>query len=261
MYDLVNFYNNLKVKFSKSSANEILTFMIYELKSAINLKDTDAIIFIGNELGSYLRVMAEIKSSYKIYETIKYLTLKKYGCNSKEYATILLNLADVDIVDKNYTKAIERLNRSEEILKDLNEKYLMATMYNNRSSAYRGLNNYKSARRDIENAIRLIDNRDKIAISRINLAEVKLLEGNFLEALNDIRKVIEYYSNENPRDIHFANALSTAANIFYKLRDYDRSIEFYKLAYTKFHDKFGNCEMTKLLQRNIEKVKIERNKY
>lgn len=259
-YDLVNFYNNLKVKFSKSSADEILIFMISELKSAINLKDTDSIIFIGNELASYLRVKAETKSSYKIYEVIKNLTIKKYGCNSKEYATLLLNLADVDIVDKNYIKAVERLNKSEEILKNSDDNYLMATMYNNRSSAHRGLKNYKLARKDIENAIKLINIKSKIAISMINLAEVKLLEGNYLEALSDIEKVIKYYCTENPKDIHFANALSTAANIFYKLKDYDRSLEFYNMAYEKFYDKFGTCEITNLLKKNIEKVKSEGKK-
>lgn len=259
-YDLVSFYDNLKIKFSKSKADEIFLYMIYELKKALKLRDIDSIIFIANELASFLRVKADTKSSYKIYEIIKSLTIKKYGCNSSEYATILLNLADVDIVDKNYEKAIERLNESESILKNIDNKYLYATMLNNRSSAYRGIKDYKKAKEDINGAIKLIDNKSKIAISMINLCELNLLEGNYYKALDDIKKVIKYYEDENPTDIHFANALSTAANIYLKIRDYDKSIEYYNLAYEKFYAKFGECEITKLLKRNIKSVHNEKEK-
>ncbi|MBU5668838.1 tetratricopeptide repeat protein [Peptoniphilus sp. MSJ-1] len=257
-YDLVNFYENLKIKFSKSSANEIFLYMIYELKEALKLKDIDSIIFIANELASFLRVKADTKNAYKIYKIIKNLTVRKYGCNSSEYATILLNLADVDIVDKNYNEAIKRLNESESILQNIDDNYLYATMLNNRSSAYRGIKEYKKAREDIEKAIKLVNSKSKIAISMINLCEVMLFEGNFEEALSEIKKVINYYKYENPTDIHYANALSTAANIYFKLKDFDKSIENYSLAYDKFYAKFGECEITKLLKRNIQNVHKER---
>lgn len=260
-YDLKNFYNNLKIKFNESNATEIFLYMIYELKFAIKINDIDSIIFIANELASYLRVKADTKNSYKIYEIILKLINYKYGCNSLEYATILLNLADVDIVAENYQFAIDKLNKSEKILEKQNNKYLLATMHNNRSAAYRRIGNYKKAREDIEKAIELIEDKNKIAISMINLSEIKLKEKNLFGALNDIKNVIEYYIFENSKDIHFANALSTAGNIYFKLEDYDRSIKFYKLAYDKFYEKFGECEITKLLYRNIEKVKKRKKEY
>ncbi|MDU5461670.1 MAG: tetratricopeptide repeat protein, partial [Anaerococcus vaginalis] len=58
-YDLSNFYNDLKLKFNKSNGKETLLFLMEEFSKTISLKDERAIIAVGNELASFLRVKGQ----------------------------------------------------------------------------------------------------------------------------------------------------------------------------------------------------------
>ena len=114
-YDLSNFYQKLKEKFNKSNGRDTLIYLLEEFSNTINLEDERAIIFVGNELSSFLRVKGVIDLSYKIYSVIEKLIIKNYGLYSEEYATLLINIGDLDIVAKNNEKAIENLTKAEKI--------------------------------------------------------------------------------------------------------------------------------------------------
>ena len=91
-YDLSNFYKDLKLKFNKSNGKEILLFLMGEFSKTISLKDERAIIAVGNELASFLRVKGQTDFAYKIYKVIKKLVLKSYGFISKDYALSLIHI-------------------------------------------------------------------------------------------------------------------------------------------------------------------------
>ena len=130
-YDLSNFYNDLKLKFNKSNGKETLLFLMEEFSKTISLKDERAIIAVGNELASFLRVKGQTDFAYKIYKVIKKLVLDSYGFISKDYASLLINISNCHIVAKNYDLAIDNLNETENILSQLSDtKYLMPSVYN-----------------------------------------------------------------------------------------------------------------------------------
>lgn len=178
-YDLSKFYSLLKVKFDKSNAREIMVFLLSEFAKAMKFKDEIAIISIGNELASYQRVVGRVEESYKIYSLVGKLIKKHFGEISQEYASFLLNLADVDIVAKSYGLAVDKLKNCLDILKHFEDvDYLLASAYNNRSSAYRQLGEFALAESDIREAIRLVKSDSKIAISKINLSQIQNMQKN-----------------------------------------------------------------------------------
>lgn len=251
-YDLSKFYSLLKIKFDKSNAEEIMVFLLSEFAKAMRLKDEIAIISIGNELASYQRVAGRVEESYKIYDLVGKLTKKHFGANSKEYASYLLNLADVDIVSKKYKMAVERLGESLEILSHFeDEDYLLASAYNNRSSAFSQLNEYTLAESDIENAIRLVKNESKIAISKINLSQIQKKQKKYSQAIENIRYAIEYFLKNNPKDIHLAHAYATYGDIYYQLGEYDRSINELKKARQIIEEKIGKGPSLDMINRNM----------
>ena len=91
-YDLSNFYKDLKLKFNKSNGKEVILFLMEEFSKTISLKDERAIIAVGNELASFLRVKGQTDLAYKIYKVIKKLVLDNYGFISKDYASLLINI-------------------------------------------------------------------------------------------------------------------------------------------------------------------------
>ncbi len=259
-YDLSNFYKDLKVKFNKSNGKEILLFLMEEFSKTISLKDERAIIAVGNELASFLRVKGQTDFAYKIYKVIKKLVLNSFGFISKDYASLLINISNCHIVAKNYDLAIDALNETENILNQLEDtKYLMASVYNNRSQAYRAKNMLDLAQKDIENALKIIENKEKIAVSKINLAEILTLKKKFAKALVNANEAIFYYEKNNLRLPHLANAYATAANIYYNNKEYYTSVYYYEKALEVFDETVGEGPIKDILIKNLNQAKKQRD--
>lgn len=257
-FNLNDFYTRLKGHFDSSNGRQIEKFLEDSYKQAIDELGDREIISIGNEYASYLRLIGEIDKSFAIYSTISPKLIKLFGDKSKEYASLLLNLGDVHIVAGDYRKAVDEFNKVEEILKNFpEEKYLWASLYNNRSSAYRGTYEYRKAKSDIKNAIKLMEANDlKKAISLINLAEVYIQEGEFHRAEETIFESISIFKkDEYKNDIHCANAFATAGQIYYYLGDYQKSYAYYLSALVRFKQKAEDSAITKLIEKNLDKVK------
>ncbi|MDU2202922.1 MAG: tetratricopeptide repeat protein [Anaerococcus hydrogenalis] len=259
-YDLSNFYKDLKLKFNKSNGKEVILFLMEEFSKTISLKDERAIIAVGNELASFLRVKGQTDFAYKIYKVIQKLVLDSYGFISKDYASLLINISNCDIVAKDYDMAIKNLNETENILKQLEDtKYLMASVYNNRSQAYRAKNMLDLAQEDIENALKIIENEEKIAVSKINLAEILILKKKFSKALVNANEAIFYYEKNKLRLPHLANAYATAANIYYNNKEYYTSIYYYEKALEVFDETVGKGPVRDILIKNLNQAKKQRD--
>lgn len=259
-YDLSNFYEKLKEKFNKSQARDTLIYLLEEFSKTISLKDERAIIFVGNELSSFLRVKGQTDLAYKIYNNIKKLVLKNYGLRSKEYVSLILNIANCDLVAKNYDLAIENLNEIEEILKDFDDvDYLKASLYNNRSQAYMEKKKIDLAQTDIEKALSLVKNEEKIAVSRINLAEILTLKKEYDKAFFNVKRAIDYYEKNKLKVPHLANAYATGANILYNIKEYDKAIFYLEKAIDIFDKTAGEGPVKRLLEKNLEEIKRKRD--
>lgn len=256
--NIQDFYSKLKYHFDNSNRSQIESFLRDSFFQTKTISNKKAIISVGNEYASFLRVIGDTNKSYEVYYEIESLIKEIFGEKSKEYASYLLNLGDVDIVSKNYNKALENFNKAELVLEQYtNEKFLLATLYNNRSSAYRNVGENKLAIKDIRSALALVkDKPNKMAISLINLAEIYILEGDFDKAKDKINEAIKIFKKlEKKDDIHYANALATAGQIYYYLGDYDKSHAYYVCSLDLLNRKASNSKVTDILKANIEKVK------
>lgn len=252
-YDLSKFYSLLKIKFDKSTAEEIMAFLLSEFANAIKLKDEFAIISVGNELGSYQRLAGRVEESYRIYDLVGKLIKKHFGEESQEYASYLLNLADVDIVAQNYGLAVAKLKTCLAILKDFDDvDYLVASAYNNRSSAYRQLGELALAEEDIRQAIKIVKNDSKIAISKINLSQIQNMQKKYSQAIENVRDAIGYFLKNKPNDIHLAHAYASYGDIFYQLGEYDRSIEEFQKARKIIKEKIVQGQSLEMIDKNID---------
>lgn len=251
-YDLSKFYSLLKVKFDKSNAEEIMVFLLSEFAKVMKLRDEIAIISIGNELASYQRVAGRVEESYKIYDLVGSLVKKHFGDKSQEYASYLLNLADVDIVHKKYGLAVEKLGEALAILEKFDDvDYLKASVYNNRSSAYRQLGEFALAESDIIEAISLVKNDSKIAISKINLSQIQNMQKKYSQATENVSEAIDYFLKNNLNDIHLAHAYASYGDIYYQLGEYDRSIKEFQKAREIIKEKIGEGPSLDMIDRNI----------
>ena len=156
--------------------------------------------------------------------------------------------------------AIDVLNETENILNQLEDtKYLMASVYNNRSQAYRAKNMLDLAQKDIENALKIIENKEKIAVSKINLAEILTLKKKFAKALVNANEAIFYYEKNNLRLPHLANAYATAANIYYNNKEYYTSVYYYEKALEVFDETVGEGPIKDILIKNLNQAKKQRD--
>lgn len=257
-----DFYEKLDFHFNNSNRDQIEGFLKDSFFTVKTILDRKALVTVGNEYASFLRLIGNTEESYKIYEEIRPLIIEIFGEKSKEYASFLLNLGDVDIVAGDYKKALNNFNIAEHILnKFVEERYLLATLYNNRSSALRNLGENKLAIKDIKKALHIVSNMPlKTAISLINLCEIYILEGEFNKAKDKICEAIMIFKNSNLKnDIHYANALSTAGQIYYYLGDYEKSHAYYLCSLDRFIKKAGDSKVTEIIKSNIKRVERLKN--
>lgn len=257
-FNLAEFYENLRKHFSASNSSEIRQFLEDSFRKVEAIFDDEAFVAVGNEFASYLRLIGDTSLSYHIYEKVEEKILQLVGDKSVQYASFLLNLGDVDMVAKNYKTALERFNKAEGILEDFpNESYLFASLYNNRSSAYRSLLMVEEAKKDIFKALQLVKDKDKNkGISLINLAEIYILDGDFYKAENTIIEALRIFKDAGLKDdIHYANLLSTAGQLYYYLGDYEKSYAYYSCSLRQFEAKAGKSSVYEIIKNNCLKTK------
>lgn len=256
-FDINQFYKQLDEKF-KNNDKDILNFFEEKIKEVIDLESKEGYIVVANEKASFHRVRGETKEAYDLYQN----SLSLLDRDKKlQKAIILVNLGDVYMVDKNYRMALETFNQALEIVDDLEVKdeRLYASIYNNRSAAYRNLSLYKEAIKDIKEAISLMskDSKDgsRWATSLINLSELYIMTGEISRAEDCIDRSIAFFKSfHEGNDIHYANALATKANICYLNGIYDKSYYYYSKAVELFEKKTGKSKMLDMLIANKNKV-------
>lgn len=115
----------LKDKFSKSYNDDILKYLLIEFKKSLEAADEHAIIYVGNELASFLRLIGDVQKNPMPYMDNRDLLLRKIMEIDLKNMRLVVKFRDVDIVNKDYGKGLDRFNLAYEILK----QYPVMTIY------------------------------------------------------------------------------------------------------------------------------------
>lgn len=142
--DAAHLYNNLGVTYcKKGNIDTGLVFFnkAYKLSDSLNIPETrmTSLMHMGNaykELGRY-------DDALQYYEKSK--TYASRDVSPELYARVLLNIAAIKHIQKDYKTTLELLNSSEEITKEIGQKNLLMEIMDAKMALYKSMGDYKSA--------------------------------------------------------------------------------------------------------------------
>ena len=177
MFDLKEFFQELDVIY-RERPGEAEAFLRKGLTISSNLHDMGAELAILNELIGYYRVQGPYEEGEKCirsaFDLIRYMGIM----GTMNHATTLLNAGTAKRVMKKFDEAGDYYDQAYEIYKReiVEPDYRMATFYNNRSLLYAEMGQPKKAKKDLLQALELIQQLQgsdvEIAITHVNIGNI-----------------------------------------------------------------------------------------
>ena len=111
------------------------------------------------------------------------------------------------------------------------------------------LGDYPQAQEYLEKALFILkgleESESEIAITYSNLANVYLATGQMNEAKVTVKKAIDLFISESgDSDVHYAGAVCTLGEIYYKEADYDKAATLFKEAMKLTERDYGTDNMS-----------------
>lgn len=237
-----------------------LLFMTRESKG----KNSNEVITILNDLGGILRYAGNYSEAEKYLLEAEALIAKKYGTENREYATCILNLAELYRFMQEYEKAGILYEKCIEIYHSNGENgFLYASACNNLGLLYQDTGQYKKA---LELHKKSLDILEKIPKHRLeygttlnNLVQPYKSAGERIKAKECIEESLKIFSEllgtGHPL---YSASLNNLAIFFYEEKDYKQSEKLFEESLLICEKAFGKNSINyKNLKENLEAVRMK----
>lgn len=235
--EMNNFYYQVDRLFEEKKLNEAEEFMKETLAQAEAESDAGAVITVCNELGGYYRAVSRYSDGIPLYEKALKLMCDMGLERSEHYGTTLVNYATTYTMAGDTTRALNLYTEAAEIYAEagLGADYRLATLFNNMSFLCQDLEDYPQAQEYLEKALFILkgleESEIEVAITYSNLANVYLAMGQIDEAKVTIKKAVDLFIGESgDSDVHYAGAVCTLGEIYFKEADYEKAAALFREA-------------------------------
>lgn len=220
--------------FAQKRISEVEGFLLGKLKDAEEVDDITSIITLVNELIGFYRASSRFNDSI-VYCDYIISVMEDVGLKRTiHYATTLLNVATAYRAAGKLEQSLEFYDEVLELYNEnLNKNDLrFASLYNNMSLLYQELKQFEKACECLENALSIVvlhkDTEIEIAVTHSNLAMSLLKLNKIDEAINHIIISLEIFEKGKDRkDFHYPSALAAMGEAQFKLKNYDKAVEYY----------------------------------
>ena len=262
--DVKDMLNQLDYLYNMGDLKEAETRLTKWLEQALNTRNYGAALTFYNEMEGLYRTTGRAKQAAEISDKALHLIELMGLKNTVHHATTLLNGATANRWAQNLDRALDMYIQAAEIYRtlNLNNSYLMASVYNNISHIYQQQNEHEKALQNLKTALNLVkdmdDSNSEIATTKIAMSLSYMALGDMTEAKNLIDAAIAYYeSDEGKSDGHYGSALSALGEYYWRCEDYDNAITTYENALKFTRSRFGENEGCKVITRNMDIVRKE----
>lgn len=260
MFDLKEFFQELDVIY-RERPREAEAFLRKGLTISSNLHDMGAELAILNELIGYYRVQGPYEEGEKCirsaFDLIRYMGIM----GTMNHATTLLNAGTAKRVMKKFDEAGDYYDQAYEIYKReiVEPDYRMATFYNNRSLLYAEMGQPKKAKKDLLQALELIQQLQgsdvEIAITHVNIGNICISMKDLEEAEHHFQKAKALFEVEDGvRDPHYASVLAGLGELHFHREDYGAAAEYMLLAMEEIKKNYGVNASYRTIKSNYELI-------
>lgn len=262
-------YDNL---YGTASMDVIEDFLVRYIEDAYHERDYYSELALVCEMLNMLRdTMQEAKADEYIlraYDIIDRLDIE----GSLDYATTLINIANVHRAFGRYELSIELFGNAEEIyIRQLEPySYEFVSLYTNWSNAYKELENYAKASEILTKNLEIVDQYPKShmeqATIRTNIASmlIKICQNEndrtsadkaYSKALKYLEQAITIFEREGGKDPNYSSALAVMGDALYLKRKYEEASTYYSRAMIEIEKKTGMEDAYKALKNSFMKAR------
>jgi tetratricopeptide (TPR) repeat protein len=260
--DMNQFFHKLDSLINTKGLKEGESYVKQSLSEAQKDGDYKAVVSIANELGGMYRVTGRLSEAMNVYElSVSILKLLKLE-HTTEYGTTLINLASVHSEGKEYIEALALYQQAAQIYEKsgVSNDYNTATLYNNISQAYDGLEENHKAVKSAEKALKIIKKLPgkeiETATSYTTLAVRYIHNQRYTEAEECIKKAEDIFLNTGKKNVnpHYAATLAAKGELYYYKGNTELAEKNFEQAIMIIREKFGENIAFDTILKNIERI-------
>lgn len=257
--DMNVFFYEVDQLFAEKKLDEAEEYMKNALAQAEEECDAGAVISICNELGGFYRAFSRYSEGVPLYEKalqcIHDLGLdgtEHHGTTLVNYATTITQMGDIQKALALDTEAAGIFASAGFAL-----DYRLATLYNNMSFLCMDLGHYEEAETSLNDALYILNTLDDteidVAITYANLACVYVAMNKLAEAKVTVKKALDgFIAESGDTDVHYAGAVCTLGEIYYKEEDYEKAAALFEKAMELTRRDYGDrTQSYAILCRNL----------
>ena len=259
------FYEELDKLYTANDINAVREYLIKSHNMARDNMDINILLASDNELIGCYRSLGDYDTSLK-YADEALTILEKVGLKDTiHYATTLLNTATALRGKKAYEESLKKYEYALDIFK--NElspyDYRFASLYNNMSTVYENMGDYESAKENLVKAANIIsadkESYVELATTFVNIGQICFVMSDDNVGDEYIEKAKKLFEDNNATsDYHYSGVLAAVALSYYRNKDYDNSILFYKKAMERVESIVGKNDYYYVLSDNLEQVESKK---
>lgn len=245
--DYNDFFQRLDGLLDEKKMDEAEQFLIDNMKKAVELEDTQAVLTVITELVGLYRVTGRHEESTMLADRAMAIA-QGAGLSGQNYATIVLNAATAYRAAGDYERAKELYEQTAVELKEsgCKDAYRYASLYNNISLLYSETGDYERAKAELFKALEIIrrlpDCEVEEATTYVNLSLLYIRNGEYTDAENNLMKAFAIFERDKGRkykDAHYGAALSAYGDLNLKKGGYAKAVEAYEEALSELARSYG----------------------
>ena len=245
--DYNDFFQRLDGLLDEKKMDEAEQFLIDNMKKAVELEDTQAVLTVITELVGLYRVTGRHEESTMLADRAMAIA-QGAGLSGQNYATIVLNAATAYRAAGDYGRAKELYEQTARELTEsgCKDAYRYASLYNNISLLYSETGDYERAKAELFKALETIrklpDCEVEEATTYVNLSLLYIRNGEYTDAENNLMKAFAIFERDKGRkykDAHYGAALSAYGDLNLKKGEYAKAVEAYEEALSELTRSYG----------------------
>jgi tetratricopeptide (TPR) repeat protein len=259
--DVNQFYETLDGYFARQEIDKVDPFLVDSLQQAKDEEDYAAYISICNEMIGFYRSVSAFEKAYVAAEDVLLLMEELQMEHTEHFATTLLNAATAYRAAGDYAQALRYYKQALQIYEGLlqPEDYRYAGLYNNMSILLEKMDENEEAIEYAKKALAIIEKLEggemETATTLTNLALLYFKVNESQQAKELLEKALSLFekSSENT-DAHYSGALAGLGEAYYRMQEFDKSLECYEKALEEVKKHFGENASYAVLCENCAAV-------